>query len=113
MDWATLASWVSVGVAGLALAISVIASSRKGLEDKIDKIAALVGDQQKASAALDNRVSGIERDMQHLPTAEDVSEMKVQLTRSEVRLESLDRETKSITGSINRIENYLLKGAVS
>lgn len=73
-----------------------------------------------AAAAVGERVSSVERrldlvevELKHLPDADDIADIKQQLARTDAQLKSLDREMQSITGALTRVENHLLKGALS
>lgn len=80
------------------------------LENRIaDKLTPILA----AQAELANRTLRIETEIRHLPSAEDISELKEQLGRSDARLESLDRELQSITRALTRVENHLLKGVAT
>lgn len=62
---------------------------------------------------LADRTLRIETEIRHLPSADDIADLKQQLGRADARLESLGRETQSITNALTRVENHLLKGVAS
>jgi chromosome segregation ATPase len=86
------------------------AAADASLETRItDKLAPLLA----AQIELSNRTLRIETEIRHLPSAEDIADVKEQLGRADARLESLDREMQSITRALTRVENHLLKGAMT
>lgn len=129
MDW--LAYWPVIGFAvGSILLPALIWAIRIGLASKAD----LAGETKARGEAMDDlegrlmekldrlatsqsglsdRTLVIESEIRHLPSSEDIAEVKSQLTRADARLESLDREMQSINRALKRVEDHLLKGISS
>lgn len=70
------------------------------LMDKLDRLASDQGD-------LSDRTLRIETEIRHLPSAEDISELKMAAVRTETDIKSLTRELSSVNSSLTRIENHL------
>ncbi len=117
------------------LAVIVIPSAgwaiRMGLASKQD-----LADQAKAEAEarqtaittlagdIDRRLDEIERgqeenaqrtlvietEIQHLPSGEDIADIKQELAAAKARWDGFDREMQSISRALTRVENHLLKG---
>jgi chromosome segregation ATPase len=60
--------------------------------------------------ALDRRLLSVEQEIQHLPTADDIADLKNQVSRVEERGEAMARELQSITRALTRVEDRLMKG---
>lgn len=63
--------------------------------------------------ALDRRLLSVEQEIQHLPTADDIADLKNQMSRVEERGEATTRELQSITRALTRVEDRLMKGNVA
>lgn len=100
--------------ADLAAAIDGEAKRReagqKALEDSFGSALKTMSDVQ---AQLANRTLKIEAELEHIPTTEDLNEIRIELSRTSSKLDGLDRETQSITRALTRVENHLLKGATT
>lgn len=108
------AGWaIRMGLASreeLQAEIRVRAEADASVEARItEKLAPLLA----AQLQLSDRTLRIETEIRHLPSAEDIADVKEQLGRADARLESLDREMQSITRALTRVENHLLKGAAT
>lgn len=55
----------------------------------------------------DNRLLRIESNLEHLPTAEDFGDMKIQMTRIEGKLSVFDASAKHLEGLIGRLETTI------
>lgn len=85
------------------------ASARAGAVNAVEaKIAEKLTPILNTQLALAERILRIETEIRHLPSAEDIADVKEQLGRADARLESLDREMQSITRALTRVENHLI-----
>lgn len=100
--------------ADLAAAIEAVderrEADRKALEGSFGSALKAISDVQ---AQLANRTLKIEAELEHIPTSEDFNEIRVEMSRTSSKLDGLDREMQSITRALTRVENHLLKGAIS
>lgn len=62
---------------------------------------------------INSRMQIIEQDVQHLPTADDLANLRNEVTRVGVMVEASKRETESIGRSVTRVEDYLLNRGAS
>lgn len=70
------------------------------LMDKLDRLAASQG-------GLSDRTLMIETEIRHLPSAEDIAELKTSAAQTETEVRSMRREFASVGLSLQRIENHL------
>lgn len=122
-------SWwhVIASVLGLIVIPSVIWAIRTGLASKSDLAAetqargdALVALETRLGqrlagiedeqAELSDRTLRIETEIGHLPTSDDIAELKAAVGRTDTRFEGMLREMQSIVHSLARIEDRLMKG---
>lgn len=64
--------------------------------------------QDKAIDEHDRRILSIETEMKHLPSKEDVSGLRLQLSDANGKLATLESELSSVTRTVRRIEDHLL-----
>jgi prefoldin subunit 5 len=116
--WPLIALSVPLAIAVGGWMIRMGLASRKDLEAGLSAEAkarseALGRLDEKVTAgltALDRRMLSVENEIQHLPTADDIADLKNQVSRVEERGEAAARELQSITRSLTRVEDHLLKG---
>jgi len=65
---------------------------------------------EREQGALSDRTLRIETEISHLPTSDDIAELKAAVGRTDTRFEGMLREMQSITNGLRRIEDHLLKG---
>lgn len=63
--------------------------------------------------SMSNRTLVIETEIQHLPSSEDIAEIKQELAAAKARWDGFDRDLQSVSRALTRVENHLLKGAIS
>jgi len=122
-------SWwhVIISVLGVVLIPSIGWAIRAGLASKSDLAVearargdALVALETRLGQRLDgieteqgelaDRTLRIETEIGHLPTSDDIAELKAAVGRTDTRFEGMLREMQSIVHSLARIEDRLMKG---
>lgn len=111
MDSATLATWASVLIAVVALAVSILSGRRKDQEEKIEKVSKAGAEQEKALSALTARVSVIERDIQHLPDLTATHRMELTMGELKSEIAVMSEQLKSLAATSNRLQEFLLEQA--
>ena len=74
----------------------------------IDAVEVMLSDRM---SGLSNRMLAIEKEVQHLPTADDFAELRNEMTRVGTMVEASKREVESVGKAINRVEDWLIKRA--
>ncbi len=59
---------------------------------------------------LSDRTLRIETEIRHLPSAEDIAELKTSAARTETQVAAMSREFSAVGAAVTRIENTLMKG---
>lgn len=81
---------------------------REEPNDTADEVAQMGKDVTAQIQRIDQRLSRVENDIEHLPTREEVHKMDVALAKMQSEMSGIDRVTKSSSFAIQRIENYIL-----
>lgn len=58
-------------------------------------------------SAIDQRISQVERDIQHLPTREEMHGLELEMTRMQGRMDGLERTTTATNHAVIRIEDFM------
>lgn len=100
---------------------AVIWAVRKGLVSKDELALAMKGQSDEMATLkqsmnhqlgdLDRRTIKIESDIRHLPTAAQVNDLHVLLTKVAGSTAASERQVESLSRNLNRIEDSLMKGA--
>lgn len=115
---AFLGSVVVIPAAGWAIRMGLASKAELSTEAK-DRAAALVALETRLGARFDgmereqselsDRTLRIETEISHLPTSDDIAELKAAVGRTDTRFEGMLREMQSITRALTRIEDHLFK----
>jgi predicted nucleic acid-binding Zn-ribbon protein len=102
------------------------AAARKEIEaltkrlDSAERQLAAAGTNANALAAIaedlavhDKRLTGVENDLKHMPTAADVNELKLSLVKLEGVIGRVEEQMSSVSRTTHRIDDYLREGARS
>jgi len=107
--------WWPVIAFGIATALAAAAwAVRKGLASKDDLAAAervwgqAVGQIKAELQDQSERLSKVETNIEHLPTVEDINDVKERLARVGGRVEAMQALQQVQGKTLERIENYLL-----
>ncbi|MBT9293318.1 hypothetical protein [Prosthecodimorpha staleyi] len=109
MEIGSLAQIGSLAIATLAVVISVLGSSRKGWEERIKVVAEAAAEATDQAGALADRVTRLERDMEHLPDNETAHRMEMAIVRLEGRLETMDERLKPVASIATRMQEILME----
>ncbi len=101
-----LGAWIRSGLVTRAEYDSQMADEQKArveAQSELDRRVTL------ALAGVDRRLIQVETDIKHLPTAEDMSELKERLSDVDAQGRQTARSVEDIRKSVGRIEDHLLK----
>jgi septal ring factor EnvC (AmiA/AmiB activator) len=111
MDSATLANWATALIAIVALAVSIISASRKGLEAKFDRLSTELNEQREISSSLAGRISGVERDIQHLPDLSATHRIELTMSELSAKIAVISEQLKPVAATSSRLQEFLLEQA--
>lgn len=111
--------WPVIAFLSSILLPAIVWAVRTGLASKAD----LAGEKAARERALSDvegrlaggleklssRVGAVEQEVRHLPTAEDFSDLRNEVTRVGTLVVASAKETESIGRAITRVEDHLLK----
>jgi septal ring factor EnvC (AmiA/AmiB activator) len=114
MEPGTIAQWGSALISLLSLTVAVIAvisSSRKGWEEKIAKVAENLKEHVEQTSGLNDRVTKLERDIEHLP--DNAVTHRLELALSELRSDVavMTERLKPVAAISDRLQEFLLEQA--
>jgi len=106
----------------LALAVSIantvwswVSKGQTATRDKVGSVEAKVDTVQATLISrfdlVEDRVLKLERDFQHMPTKDDFTSLRVQISGLEATLRSSENEQASIRRIVNRIDDFLREKA--
>lgn len=118
-DW--LKEWWPVVVFAVPMVYGwILWAANKGLASKEDvraeasardlALRQLETDIGKQVEAIDRRTVKIEADLEHLPTSQDVAELRQEMARIAGSMEGSQRELLSIGRAVTRMEDRMMKG---
>lgn len=106
---------VSQGAGVLAVVVSVANTVWVWLRTGASKIGDVRAEMQAGFKEVNEdtedhgrRIQAIESELKHLPSKDDVAELKLSLTEMKGQLGTLDSELGSVTRTVRRIEDHLL-----
>lgn len=117
--------WLKEWWPALALVVPMVYgwllwSAKKGLASqddvraeaaaRADAIKKLEGDLGDKIGDIDRRTLRIESDLEHLPTAKDMADLRQEVARIAGSMEGSQRELTSISRALTRVEDRLIKG---
>lgn len=107
MDLQPLLPWIAASLSVIALltqAKSFFSSGEKALDNRLGKAEGTLIDH-------DRRVQKIENELEHLPSKEDVHELKLAIERLNGVVAKLGGDMQTISRTVDRIDNYLREDA--
>lgn len=94
--------------AGLAAVAVTIAAEAKARSEALAKLDEKVS---QGLSSVDRRLIQVETDIRHLPTAEDMTELKDSMAEIGAQGRHTAKDVETISKSVTRIEDHLMKGA--
>lgn len=102
-----LGAWIRSGLVTRAEYVDQMAEEQKA---RVEAQTELDRRVTAALAGVDRRLIQVETDIKHLPTAEDVAELKDRLSDVGAQGTQTARTVDAISRSVTRIEDHLMKG---
>jgi septal ring factor EnvC (AmiA/AmiB activator) len=99
---------IRIGLASKADLARETTARSTALVELEGRIAAKLAEAEDSRAELSDRTLRIETEIRHLPSADDIADLKGAIIRTEARLEGLEREILSVARSLARIEDNML-----
>ncbi len=102
--------WPLRALSAVAVLISIINAlaiwmqwGKRALASKVEQMSTVL-DQH------DSRIQAIESEIKHLPTKESLHDLTVQVTAMSGKLGGFDTELGSVSRTVRRIEDHLMRG---
>lgn len=100
-----LRNWLGV----VAIIISLLTSVYAWLTSKAKANAEHLKTVDKSLTDLDRRVQSVEAEQKHMPSKDDVNQLKLDIAEMKGAMQALDGEVKGVSRTIRRVEDYLMK----
>lgn len=100
-----LRNWFSVAALAVSLATTIYAF----LTSKAKANAEHLKSVDKSLTDLDRRVQSVEAEQKHMPSKDDVNQLKLDIAEMKGAMQALDGEVKGVSRTIRRVEDYLMK----
>lgn len=101
-----LQGWLTL----LALIIGLANTAWQFLTKDVRASAAKIKEHGKDLAEHDRRIQTIESELKHLPSKDEVAKLNIAIAEMRGDIKELDGHMESVTHTVRRIEDYLLKG---
>jgi len=113
--WPLIGLVTPLAVGGVLWAVRTGLASKADLATESRARAAAIDELEKKFTdelrPIERRVSAVEHEVRHLPTADDLSELRNEVTRVGTLVEGSTRELQSVGRALTRVEDHLLQRA--
>lgn len=110
-----LAAPLTLGAVGWAIRMGLATRQdlTKGLDAADERVSGELQGIRESQRELSDRVLKIETDIRHLPSAEDINEIKHSIAKLGGTADATGRELTTLSRAVTRIEDFLLKAPKS
>lgn len=103
MEYETLMRVLTVIAVGLGILNTVAVWLLTGAR----KVQAQIDAHEKKLTDHDRRIQSLEGDFRHLPSSEEMEELKIAVTRLDGRIATFDEQLDSLRHTVRRVDDYL------
>lgn len=101
---------IRIGLASKADLAEEAKSRAADLDDIETRLNVRLSEITNSQAELSDRTLRMETEIRHLPSADDIADLKTSTVRTETLIGAMTREFSSISAAVTRIENHFIKG---
>ncbi|MBZ0164580.1 MAG: DUF2730 domain-containing protein [Notoacmeibacter sp.] len=105
MDLAAIIPWVTAALAVIALLGHAKTFFGSGAKENATAISSL----KTTVVAHDRRIQSVEQELRHLPSKDDVNDLKLSLSDVKGSIGRLDESVTGVNRAVRRVEDYLNK----
>jgi len=101
---------IRLGLASKADLAEEAGARAKDIEDLEMRLDGRLAGITKTQTELSDRTLRMEAEISHMPSKDDILELKTSAVRTEEQISAMTREFSSISAAVTRIENHFIKG---